>query len=71
MELPPTYQIRARTPDDLDAVAEILVADDLHDGRESVLDADSCETSGAGWASIPPPTPGRSMGQPSGAQRSR
>jgi mycothiol synthase len=40
MELPPAYQVRAPTPDDLDAVAEVLVTGDLHDGRERVLDAD-------------------------------
>jgi mycothiol synthase len=40
MELPPGYRFRAPTPGDLDAVAEILVADDLHDGRQSVLGAD-------------------------------
>ncbi len=40
MDLPPAYQFRAPTPDDLDAVAEVLVGDDLHDGRESVLYAD-------------------------------
>jgi mycothiol synthase len=39
MDLPPAYQFRAPTPDDLDGVAGAIV-DDLHDGRESVLDAD-------------------------------
>jgi mycothiol synthase len=40
MLLPPAYRNRAPTPDDLDAVAEVLVAGDLHDVGQSVLDAD-------------------------------
>jgi GNAT superfamily N-acetyltransferase len=40
MDLPLHYGFRAPTPDDLEAVAGLLVADDLHDGRESVLGAD-------------------------------
>jgi mycothiol synthase len=40
MDLPPDYGFRAPTPDDLEAVAGLLVADDLHDGRESVLGAE-------------------------------
>jgi mycothiol synthase len=40
MGLPRAYRFRAPTPDDLDAVAAVLVASDLHDGQESVLDAD-------------------------------
>jgi mycothiol synthase len=40
MGLPPAYRFRAPTPDDLDAVAAVLVAGDLHDGGQSVLDAD-------------------------------
>jgi mycothiol synthase len=40
MGLPPAYRFRAPTPDDLDAVAEVLVAGDLHDVGQSVLDAD-------------------------------
>jgi mycothiol synthase len=40
MTLAPGYQVRAPTPDDLDTVAEALVAGDLVDTRESVLDAD-------------------------------
>ena len=40
MDLPQDYGFRAPTPDDLDAVAGLLVADDLHDGRESVLGAE-------------------------------
>jgi mycothiol synthase len=40
MVLPPAYRNRAPTPDDLDAVAEVLVASDLHDVGHSVLDAD-------------------------------
>jgi mycothiol synthase len=43
MALPPDYQFRAPTPDDLDAVAEILVAGDLHDAGQGVLDADFLE----------------------------
>jgi mycothiol synthase len=39
MELPPAYRFRAPTPDDLDAVAELLVASDLHDAGQSFLDA--------------------------------
>jgi mycothiol synthase len=40
MDLPPDYRLRASTPDDLAAVAEVLVANDLADTGESVLDAD-------------------------------
>jgi hypothetical protein len=40
MDLPADHGFRAPTRDDLDAVAEILVADDLDGGRESVLSAD-------------------------------
>jgi mycothiol synthase len=40
MDLPPDYGFRAPTPDDLEAVAGLLIADDLHDGRESVLGAE-------------------------------
>jgi mycothiol synthase len=40
MELPPDYKFRAPTPDDLNAVAEVLVAGDLQDAGYSVLDAD-------------------------------
>jgi mycothiol synthase len=40
MVLPRAYWFRAPTPDDLDAVAEVLVAGDLHDVGQSVLDAD-------------------------------
>jgi mycothiol synthase len=40
MSLPPYYQVRAPTPDDLDVVAEVLVANDLADTGESVLGAD-------------------------------
>jgi mycothiol synthase len=39
MDLPPHYGFRAPTQDDLEAVAGLLVADDLHDGRENVLGA--------------------------------
>jgi mycothiol synthase len=40
MSLPPGYQVRAPTPDDLDAIAGVLVASDLADASESVLEAD-------------------------------
>ena len=40
MDTPADYEVRAPTPDDLDAVAEVLVAGDLHDTGQSVLDAD-------------------------------
>jgi mycothiol synthase len=40
MVLPRAYWFRAPTPDDLDAVAEVLVAGDRHDVGQSVLDAD-------------------------------
>ena len=39
-DLPAGYQFRAPTPDDLEAVADVLVADDLDDARQIVLDAD-------------------------------
>jgi hypothetical protein len=34
------YEVRAPSPDELDAVADVLVADDLDDAGEIVLDAD-------------------------------
>jgi mycothiol synthase len=37
---PARYEFRTPTPADLDAVAEVLLADDLDDSGESVLDAD-------------------------------
>jgi mycothiol synthase len=40
MDLPADYEVRASTQDDLDAVAGVLVAGDLHDTGQSVLDAD-------------------------------
>jgi len=40
MDLPPDYEFRAPIPDDLDAVAEVLVAGDPHDAGQRVLDAD-------------------------------
>ena len=40
MYLAPIYEFRAPTADDLDAVAEVLIAGDLHDAGHSVLDAD-------------------------------
>ena len=39
-DLPAGYQCRAPTPHDLEAVADVLVADDLDDARQIVLDAD-------------------------------
>ena len=39
MERAPAYRFRAPTPDDLHAVAQVLVAGDLHDLGHSVLDA--------------------------------
>lgn len=39
MELPAGYQIRAPEPGDLDAVADVLIADQLADGGPVVLDA--------------------------------
>ena len=46
MRLPKGYQFRAPTPGDLDAVAGVLIADDLDDAGEVVLDADFLLT---GW----------------------
>src|SRR5512132_1973857 len=40
MDLPADYEVRASAQDDLDAVAGVLVAGDLHDTGQSVLDAD-------------------------------
>jgi mycothiol synthase len=40
MSLPPGYRARAPAPGDLDAVSEVLVAGDLADTGESVLEAD-------------------------------
>jgi mycothiol synthase len=40
MRLPPGYQVRPPVPGDLDTVAAVLVAADLADTRESVLEAD-------------------------------
>ena len=40
MPLPDGYAFRAPTPGDLDAVAAVLIADDLDDAGEVVLDAD-------------------------------
>jgi mycothiol synthase len=40
MSLPPGYRVRAPAPGDLDAIAEVLVAGDLADTGESVLEAD-------------------------------
>jgi GNAT superfamily N-acetyltransferase len=46
VRLPEGYQFRAPTPGDLDAVAGVLIADDLDDAGEVVLDADFLLT---GW----------------------
>jgi len=46
MDLPGGYEFRAPTPDDLDAVAAVLIADDLDDAGGVVLDADFLLT---GW----------------------
>lgn len=40
MDLSVGYEFRAPTPDDLDAVAGVLIADDLDDAGQIVLDAD-------------------------------
>lgn len=40
MDRPTGYELRAPTPDDLDGVAEVLIADDLDDAGQSLLDAD-------------------------------
>ena len=40
MDLPAVYGLRAPTPGDLDAVAGVLIADDLDDAGQIVLDAD-------------------------------
>jgi mycothiol synthase len=40
MALPDGYGLRAPSPDDLDAVAEVLIADELDDAGESTLGAD-------------------------------
>ncbi|MGH2675675.1 MAG: GNAT family N-acetyltransferase [Actinomycetota bacterium] len=40
MDLPAGYDLRASSPDDLDGVADVLIADDLDDAGQSVLDAD-------------------------------
>ena len=39
MELPAGYQLRAPEPGDLDAVADVLIADQLAEGGPVVLDA--------------------------------
>jgi GNAT superfamily N-acetyltransferase len=46
MDLPEGYRFRAPIPGDLDAVAGVLIADDLDDAGEIVLDADFLLT---GW----------------------
>jgi mycothiol synthase len=40
MDLPDGYEFRSPTPDDLAAVADVLIADQLEDASEPVLDAD-------------------------------
>lgn len=40
MDRPAGYELHAPTPDDLDGVAEVLIADDLDDAGQSLLDAD-------------------------------
>ena len=40
MDFPDGYELRAPAPDDLDAVADVFIADDLDDAGEVVLDAD-------------------------------
>src|SRR6266516_6585228 len=40
MDRPIGYELRAPTPDDLDAVAAVLIAGDLDDAGQVVLDAD-------------------------------
>src|SRR3712207_1792730 len=40
MGLPAGYELRVPSPDDLDAVADVLIADNLNDAGHTVLDAD-------------------------------
>ena len=40
MALPAGYELRAPTPDDLDAVADVFIAEDPGDSGQIVLDAD-------------------------------
>ena len=40
MDLPAGYRLRAPTPDDLEPVGQVLIADDLDDAGQVVLDAD-------------------------------
>ena len=40
MDVPAGYELRAPTPDDLELVADVLVADQLHDDGQIVLDVD-------------------------------
>jgi mycothiol synthase len=40
MDLPAGYELRAPTPDDLDAVADVFIAEDPGDADQIVLDAD-------------------------------
>jgi mycothiol synthase len=49
MDLPAGYRLRAPTTDDLQAAAEVLVADDLDDAGQIVLDADFLRE---GWSRV-------------------
>ena len=40
MELPAGYRLRAPAPGDLQAVADVLIADNVDDPEQTVLDAD-------------------------------
>jgi mycothiol synthase len=50
MDLPAGYQLRAPTPSDLDAVAAVVIADELSDGGQIVLGADFVEGE---WSRVP------------------
>jgi mycothiol synthase len=49
MAVPDGYVFRAPTPDDLDAVADVVIADELNDGGQIVLGADFV---GAEWSRV-------------------
>jgi mycothiol synthase len=40
VDVPAGYELRAPTPDDLESVADVLIADELHDAGQVVLGAD-------------------------------
>jgi GNAT superfamily N-acetyltransferase len=40
VDVPAGYELRPPTPDDLELVADVLIADELHDAGQVVLDAD-------------------------------